>query len=212
MNQHFQNELSIVVNKFPNLAVKSLGQEIYLRGILDVPNDNGDIVGSFLIEIHSVEKFPYRFPKLYEVGGEIPVHPDWHKYNDNSCCLTVEPDELIICRHGITLSYFIESIAIPYFANQLYRKAEGKYFNEYPHGYQGLYVFYAELFNNKDISVWLEYLKRTFSGKKAMRNDKCYCASGKKFKYCHMKTEEKLRVLGRTRILNDIQDIITSMR
>ena len=212
MNQHFQKELLTVVKSYPNLAVISVGQEDYLKGILDIPNNNGDVVGSFLIEIHSVEKFPYRFPKLYEVGGEIPIHPDWHKYNDNSCCLTVEPDEVIKCRYGITLIYFIENIAIPYFANQLYRKAEGNYLNEYPHGYEGLRVFYAELFNDNNISAWLDYLKKAFDGNKMRRNDKCYCLSGRKYKLCHLKVEEKLRVLGKNKILNDIQGILNNVR
>jgi len=212
MNEHFQKELLTVVKSYPNLTVKSVGQEDYLKGILDIPNNNGDVVGSFLIEIHSVEKFPYRFPKLYEVGGEIPIHPDWHKYNDNSCCLTVEPDEVIKCRYGITLIYFIENIAVPYFANQLYRKAEGKYLNEYPHGYEGLRVFYAELFNDNNISAWLDYLKKAFDRNIMRRNDKCYCHSGRKYKLCHLKVEEKLRVLGQSKILNDIQSILNDVR
>jgi hypothetical protein len=208
MNQHFQKELLSVIKKYPNLKLKFEKQEGYLKGILDIPNESGDIAGNFLIEIHSVEKFPYRFPKLYEVGGEIPIHHDWHKYNDNSCCLTVEPDEIIKCKNGITLIGFIEDVVIPYFANQLYRKTEGKYFNEYPHGSEGLYVFYADLFRNENISVWLEYLDKTFNGKKTMRNGLCYCNSGLKFKFCHLQVEEKLKILGKDKILIDIKNIV----
>lgn len=208
MNPDFKKELPKVVESYPNLTIKEHDGKDYLKGILDILNENGDVLGSFLIEIHSHEKFPYRFPKLYEVGREIPVHADWHKYSDNSCCLTVEPDEIIICKNGMSVSSFIKEIAVPYFANQLYRRAEGIFFNEYPHGTKGFRVFYNNLFKSEDVSFWLDCLKHTFKSKKSMRNENCYCDSGMKFKSCHLKVEEKLRVLGLNKVLKDIKNII----
>lgn len=208
MNKYFQKELPIVLEKYPNLVLKNNGENVYLKGILDISDENGDVVGNFSVEIHSTEKFPYRFPKLYEVGGDIPIHADWHKYNDNSCCLTVEPDEIIICKNGISIINFIENIAVPYFANQLYRKIEGKYLNEYPHGINGYRVFYSTLFKDDKVSFWLDCVKRTFSSVKTMRNDKCYCNSGLKYKNCHLPVEDKLKILGKNKVLNDIEIII----
>lgn len=208
MNKHFQNELVTAVQKYPNLVIKHDNQEVYLKGILDIPNGSGNIEGSFLIEIRSVEKFPYRFPKVYEVGGDIPNHIDWHKYSNNLCCLTVEPDEIVMCNKGITLVNFIENIVIPYFANQLYRKIEGRYLNEYSHGFLGIYEYYADLFKENRVTVWLGYLDKTFSAQKKMRNEKCYCGSGQKFKICHLQVEQKLKILGKEKILIDIKNII----
>jgi hypothetical protein len=209
MNQSFQNEIPIVLKKYPNLNIRNKNGRDFLKGILDVSDENGDIVGSFSVEIHSTQKFPYRFPKLYEVGGDIPNHPDWHKYNDTSCCLTVEQDEIIKCKYGITILQFIDDIAIPYFANQLYRKREGRYLNEYPHGLAGFKVFYVGLFKSDDVSLWLKCCESTFIKCKARRNDKCYCNSGRKFKNCHLPVEEKLQILGRDKVLTDIKTITT---
>ena len=207
MNPFFQKELPLVLKKYPNLVLKSKNQKAYLKGILDISNEDGEILGNFSVEIYSTEKFPYRFPVLYEVGGDIPSHPDWHKYNDDSCCLTVQPEEIIICKHGITIISFIEKIAIPYFANQLYRKSEGKYLNEYPHGKDGFKVFYTALFKSDDYSFWLKCLEQTFNSKKIGRNDQCYCNSGQKFKNCHLAVEEKLQILGKNKVLTDIKII-----
>jgi hypothetical protein len=208
MNQIFEQELKIVSDKFPNLVRKQNSWSSYLKGILDIKDENGNVAGSFLIEIHQSESFPYRFPKLYEVGGDIPMHADWHKYNDNSCCLTVEPDEIIICRNGISIIDFIENIAVPYFANQIYRKREGRFLNEYPHGFEGFRVFYANLFKSDDTSLWLNCIDRAFSSRKGNRNDKCYCNSGIKYKNCHLPIENKLKILGKNKILIDLENII----
>lgn len=208
MNLDFNKELPNAIKSYPSFSIKENNGKAYLKGILDIPNEAGDVLGSFLVEIHSHEKFPYRFPIVYETGGEILPHADWHKYGDNSCCLTVEPDEIILCKNGMTITSFIREIVTPYFANQLYRKAEGRYFNEYPHGVQGFRVFYANLFKSEDVSFWLDCLKYAFKEKKGGRNDKCYCKSGLKYKNCHLKVEEKLRVLGLNKVLQDIKVII----
>ena len=209
MNQFFQNEIPIVLKKYPNLIIRNKDGKVFLKGILDVSDENEVIVGSFSVEIHATEKFPYRFPKLYEVGGDIPNHPDWHKYNDTSCCLTVEQDEIIKCKYGITILQFIDDIALPYFANQLYRKRQGSYLNEYPHGLEGFKVFYTGLFKNDDLALWIKCYQSAFIKREARRNDKCYCNSGQKFKNCHLLVEEKLQILGRNKVLTDIKTITT---
>lgn len=208
MNQLFKKELLPVLEKYPNLVIKNKKGKDFLKGILDIPDASGAVVGCFLVEIHSTEKFPYRFPKLFEVGGDIQNSPDWHKYDDNSCCLTVEQEEIIICQHGITILTFIETIVKPYFANQLYRKKEGVYLNEYPHGFAGVKLFYTELFKSSDYTLWYQCSESAFVKCKIGRNNKCYCNSGQKFKYCHLPVEERLHILGKDKVLSDINQIV----
>jgi hypothetical protein len=207
MNQLFTQEISIVLKNYPFLAIKRKNGKDYLKGILDISDVNENIVGSFSVEIHSTEKFPYRFPKVYEVGGDIPNSPEWHKYKDNSCCLTVEQDEIIICQHGLSIVKFIKNMVIPYFANQLYRKREGKYLNEYPHGLAGIKVYYESLYKSSDYSAWYKCCYSAFKKRKIGRNDDCYCNSGQKFKRCHLQVEEILQILGESKVLADIKMI-----
>lgn len=143
----FEFHLQDAISSFPNLKIVLDNQDIpYLKGILDVPNDLGEIVGSFLVEIHCSALFPFKFPIMFETGGDIPQDADWHKYANGSCCITVWPDELEKCKYGITLTDYINQYAIPYFANQIYRKHTGHYKNgEYAHNKPGVFQYYKSL-------------------------------------------------------------------
>jgi len=209
-NLEFENEISEVLSIYPCFSRKVDDNGVsYLKGILDIPNDVGIIVGNFSVEIHSTEKFPYRFPKLFEVGNEIPCKADWHKYSDNSCCFTVEPDEILKCKNGISIIQFIDKIAIPYFANQIYRKLTGRYLNEYSHGSEGLKEFYCDLFKSKDQNIWVRSLDGAFGNYKIDRNSKCYCNSGLKHKKCHLIVEELIRSIGKEIICKNLKEIIS---
>lgn len=205
MNTAFQNELSSIIHKYPNLSIHTKDGLGYLKGIVNIIDGNGTIFGHFLIEIHESKDYPKRYPKLYEVGGEIPCLADWHKYDNGQCCLCVEQEEIISCYKGINLVYFIEKVAMPYFANQLFRKSEGQYLNEYSHGLKGFFEFYTELFKTNEIAKWEQFCDLCFSKPSPGRNEPCYCGSGMKFKKCHSGVEEKLRVLGKEKVLYDIK-------
>jgi hypothetical protein len=209
MNQVFQRELTEAISRFPELSIININGQDILKGILDISDESSAVIGSFSIEIYPTEKFPYRFPKIFEVGGDIPCNADWHKFPDNSCCLTVEQDEILKCNNGITLRYFIERMVIPYFANQLYRKETGHYLDEYPHGKDGIRQFYIELFKSNNPGFWDLCYKHAFENVRIGRNEKCYCNSGEKHKKCHMNVEEKLQIIGKSKILNDLKLIKT---
>ena len=206
----FCNQLDSVIKKFPNLMITELDGVKALKGILDIKNDCNDVVGSFLIEIKHREEFPYRFPILYEVGGDIPNIADRHKYSDGICCITVLPDEILKCKNGISILTFIEEYAIPYFANQVYYLQDGIYMNgEYSHGKDGYIEFYTKFFKTADSSKWREDVERVNSGTiiKMDRNKPCFCGSGLKYKHCHNKIYYKISNLGVNRILNNINQI-----
>jgi hypothetical protein len=203
----FLDQLPDTVKQYNNLKiVQDINGISYLEGILDITDDNNEIVGHFLVEIHCSENFPYRFPILYETGGEIPNIPDWHKYNDNSCCITFWTDEVLKCKNGIKVSYFIEKHAIPYFANHMHRKQKGEYKNgEYAHGIPALFQYYESLMKTNSRDLWIQYYKNTFQNLKieCERNDLCICGSGKKFKSCHLEIFNALRQIGEKQIIFD---------
>jgi hypothetical protein len=194
----FQTQLSDVLQYYPNLIVKTNDNKQYIKGILDIPNSKGNIVNSYLIEIRWKKMFPYRFPELYEFGT-IPCGDDWHKYEDNSCCITVEPEEIITCKNGITVLSFIRRQVIPYLANQSYKLITGVYKDEFPHGIEGYRMFYAELMKTADSRKWIQYADFAFNGMagKLERNKPCFCGSGVKYKRCHDKVFEKIRLIGK---------------
>lgn len=206
-NAFFENELDSVIKEYPCFKKRNGKDILYLKGILDIPNEEGLIVGNFAVEIYPTADFPYRFPLLFEVGGDIPCEADWHKYYNNLCCLTVEAKEILLCKHGMTLSTFIKDIAIPYFANQLYRKKEGYYLNEYSHGIKGIYEFYSDLFHTDDTKFWGLCIEYMLGKRKYDRNKACYCGSAKKYKKCHLLVEDKVRAIGSTQITKDFKKL-----
>ncbi len=205
VNEEFTIQIETFNKEYPNFQKKTVSGYSYLKGILDIPDDEGNIVGAFSIEIHPSKDFPYAFPILTEVGGEIPCEADWHKFQDNSCCLTVPAKEKLLCKNGITLIWFVKNIAIPYFANQLYKRQTGCYLQEYSHGRYGIREFYEELFHTQDIGVWRRCLQGAFGKLKHERNERCYCNSGKKFKICHLPIEEDVKKIGVKQVINDLK-------
>lgn len=208
----FCHQLDFVIKKFPDLKITetSDGKKI-IKGILDIKDTNKDVVGNFLIEIKFHSGFPNRFPLLYETGGDIPNEADWHKYPDGRCCITIEPDEILKCKNGITVLEFIENYCIPYFANQIYFKINHKYKNgAYSHGIYGLHEFYTEIFNSLDISSWRRDIYMFIYSKIPHQslNDNCFCSSGKSYKNCHYNIWEKLSLLGGRQLLKDINILI----
>lgn len=205
----FNNQLLDTVKTYPNLKIKHMEASNVLKGILDIPDDSGNIVKSFMIEIHYQEGFPYMFPKLYEVGNEIPPLPDWHKYEDNSCCITVEPLEILYCKNGIDIKNFINKIAVPYFANQFHKILTGFYKKEFSHGIQGLKECYTEIFKTADVYQWIEVFEYAFGIRKLniKSNEKCFCGSNLLFRQCHEIIFNNLVVIGMYKVKNHIIEI-----
>ncbi len=208
----FKEQLEGVLRKYPNLKIiKDHDGTSFLRGILDIPNDLNEIVSHFLFEIHCSEGFPYRFPILFEIGGEIPNEADSHKYINGSCCITIISDEILKCKDGITLLYFIGNHAIPYFANYIHKREIGYYKNgEYAHGIEGLCQFYESMMKTNNRELWIQYCKNAFRNLKVncKRNQDCFCGSGEKYKNCHDVVFNKLRRIGENQVLNDFNLIM----
>jgi len=206
----FCDQLGDAVSRHRGLRiVRTESGRWFLKGILEIRNDDNIIVGNYLIAVRFSPGFPFEFPELYEVGGAIPNEADWHKYKKGNCCMTVKADEKLQCRNGISVLGFIDHFAIPYFANHIYRIITGRYKNgEYAHGPKGAAQFYQSLLKTADRDLWMSYVRDAFASAKYKRNTPCFCGSGKKYKHCHLIVFDKLRAIGKEQVLNDFKLII----
>ncbi len=201
-NTRFIQDIPALLNRYKNLrVVQQQGKSLpILKGVIDIPDDNGTAVGNFLIELHCTPMYPKRFPKLFEVGGEIENTANWHKYPDGSCCITVEPDEIIKCYNDISLLEFMNKYGVPYFLNQIHKKQFGYYLNgEYSHGESAFSEFYSDLLGGslkKDWVIWALMAFESFPMPEL--NDACACGSRNKFKDCHFPRIQALRKLGKS--------------
>jgi hypothetical protein len=206
----FYADLHSTIVRYPNLKIKDDGTEKYLKGILDVPDDFGDIIKSFLVEIKCNQEFPYRFPKLFEVGGDIPIEPAWHRNPNGSCCITVEADEILKCKQGISIERFIVLYGIPFLANHIFRVEKGYYKNgEYGHGDEGTEMYYKALLKTSDKETWLKYFNHTFvrNNINIGRNDLCFCDSNLKYKRCHENMFVMLFNIGKNQVSKDFKKL-----
>ncbi len=180
--QRFDRDAEEVCKEFTKLtrATRDDGV-IFLSGELDIIDREGKFWDSYQIEIHPSDEYPDRFPLVYDVSGKIPPIGDWHINEDTkTCCITVLPEEILICKGGITLTGFIHNNVIPYFFNQTFRRVEGYYCNgEYAHGIPGVFQFYDDILSSgrvirKAIMLMIHIAKRQRPG----RTHNCFCGPG----------------------------------
>lgn len=205
----FDAQLEEVVHLYPKLEIEErLGVKI-LTGTLDIVDKHGKYWDSYQIEIHPSLAYPYRFPKIFEVGGKLPPLSDWHIYeSDKSCCITVSCKEAMICHQGIGLLQFVKDHVIPYFFHQTFRRKEGYYLTEYNHGIIGVLDGYSDALGIKNREELLATLYFSFplitNPPRVQRNQKCVCNSGKLYRHCHKIILEKLTIIGKEQILSDL--------
>ena len=208
----FVSEFEAAQKRFPNLktTVDDSGNcylygEIEIRDLID-----GKLWETYLIEVRYSEGYPYSFPKVYEKSNKIPKIPDWHVNSDGTCCIKVHPEELLICREGISLKRFIEEQVLPYFYNQTHRKIEGYYVNgERAHGAEGVAEFYYDELHTTNLETVIRCLNFIATKPRPTRTTFCFCGKKAKFRKCHREAFERLKALGEQSLLLHVKMLET---
>lgn len=202
-NKLFKQHLATTIRRYPSFRIMGEpNKQQYLKGILDIPDETGNVVCAYSVEIRESFGYPYRYPYAFEVGGDIPRLADYHKYSDDMLCLGVDAEEIIKCRNGLHVTDFISEVLIPYLANQYYRRITGHYLQEYAHGTEGIKQCYSKILNNVDEGLWPMLYHMAFI-KSIGRNDLCCCGSGKKYKFCHESEVNTLILIGKKQVDKD---------
>ena len=198
-NAQFEKDILAVSEIYSKLAIAESGGEKILKGALDVVDNDGRIWDTYQIEIHSSEEYPYLFPKLFETGNSFPKIVDWHVYesDDKSCCVDVTPNEILICKKGLSVLEYIQRFAIPYLANQTYRKREGYYlYGEYSHGILGRIEFYQSKLKAQSFLQLIQMIVLILKGYKPARTAICPFCHKSKFRKCHKQAFAELKDAG----------------
>lgn len=192
----FRKDLeNIKENKYSDLIYSGrVSKSHLLSGELHVIDDDNNNWGDFSVQLIFPPNYPYGFPEMIETGGKIP-QKEWRHINvDGTCCTAVKPIQSIESKRGIRIKRFIEFFAIPFLANQIYFNEYGEYpGGDYEHGSDGVVQYYKELFQTDDKNIILNGFKSISNIKSSTRNLPCYCNSGKKMKYCHLKALKTLK-------------------
>lgn len=181
-----------------------------IKGELDVFDNNGVYWDSFKIALVVPEGYPYCVPVVIELSKKIPRQIDWHISPEGVCCVGMDHRLLWQAKRGIDLAGFIQNEVYPYFANQLYKLATGKYASgEYEHDFAGVRQFYTEDLELIDINLVIRILKGILRNEIPGRNDPCFCEK-QKYKRCavHYQRVNFLASIERERLEKDLQGFL----
>lgn len=191
----FRVEATNIQEIYPKLMYAETEKNVpYIHGELELKDENGLLVDSYFIKMQPTPEYPSCFPHVFETNGRIPVNIDWHIYTDGHCCIKSIPEEIFICRKGITLHQFIQNEVVPYFFNQKYKELHGYFLNERSHGDKGNLEFFMDIFQTNDLKTIKTAIELNISKKEYSKVAKCFCGSGRKYSKCHRKAFRTLNV------------------
>lgn len=208
----FEKDFHIAQNRFPKLNYRwdKKNRQWVIAGQLDICDTKGVYWDTFDIRIFVPQSYPFCVPILIERSKIIPRDIDWHISQGGVCCYDIEHNLIAMSKRGINLVDFIATKIYPYFANQLYKKAEKKYAgSEYAHYLSGVIQYYCEEHHLQNEKSIINLLQCILDKSGITRNDKCPCGSGMKTKHCHQSSIDTIKSLGYTKIKADLNEIIS---
>jgi hypothetical protein len=172
-----------------------------LSGTIILKDDIGQELDRYQVLIRATEFYPYFFPNVFETGGRIPINVDWHVYeSDGRLCLCTTTEEFIKTANGIALDEFVKNELEPYLFNQTYRRKEGFFLNEMPHGDAGQLASLKSLLKTNNIVEIRQFLHRAGANFTMGRTDFCFCKSGLKYRHCHRDILNTFKTLGEMKL------------
>lgn len=189
--QIFKNEAEFIQDKYPGLKLGAddKSEAPCISGIIYLEDERGSLIDSYKIKIVATTEYPSRFPHIFETDGRIPINIDWHVYpNDGHFCISSIPEEILICKNGISLNSFIENQVKPYLFNQKYREIHGFFLKERPHGNKGNIQFFSDAFKTNELTAIAKGLIFIKQRKEPNRVSQCFCGSRQKYRKCHRET------------------------
>lgn len=204
-NADFVNDIPAALIAFPKLHAEDRGGVTIVKGDIDLMSD-GNLEDTYSVEIHQTIQFPFLFPKVYEVGGRIPINADWHVYEDTGVlCIAPPPEEILACRKGLSLSHFIQDWLKPYLFSQTFRRKNGYFYRERSHGVKGVMEYYQEKLNEPDAFKVIILMQRIAKLKEPGRTENCFCGSGVRYRKCHRDAYRRFSEMSSQQFLGDIE-------
>lgn len=188
-------DIMAVQAKYPALREISNSKKISaLSGNIVIRDEKDIYQGDFEIKILINENYPFHFPEMYELSNKIPRTPERHINDKGLTCVEVEPLQYIIAQKGISLLQYISTYAYKYFCAQLYYDSKNQSTgNEWKHHEEGIKEYFYLLLGSQNAGFINESLELIISNSLPERNDKCFCGSDHKYKFCHIHIIEVLK-------------------
>lgn len=198
----FENDAAELVAEINTLKFTKTEGIYSITGTIPIIDDEGKLWHNYEIEIYYKDRYPFIFPTVFEVGGDIRRIADWHINADGSCCLDNEFSQEIKCFHGLSLLNFTKKELIPWLANQSYRRTTGNYISgEQSHGDVGRIDFFMEELDAPSLFECINWLLKIVRNEVLPRQGMCFCNSGRKLRHCHKSKFAKLRLISKSSLV-----------
>jgi ubiquitin-protein ligase len=206
----FKQDIAHTLEQYPKLSFHNNGQYPYLTGIIEI-YDGETILEEFNVSIFFSDKYPFEYPKVYEIRGRFPRNPIFHIYKTGNFCLDTPVNEFFKTRNGILTIDFINKVLIPNLAWRICKLENIETdLKDFSHGFEGIIETYQELLKTQDLNEILKCFQITLSKSNLIpeRNNDCFCKSGKKFKNCHSTKIHLLSLLPEHFLKNHFEELL----
>ncbi len=210
VSNNFEKDFSEATQFFPKLTCKKdqEKQRWVVSGELDILDIHGDYWDTYKIALYFPFSYPYCKPLVQELSFHINRNDDWHIDKKGFCCVDIEHRILVYETLGINLTKFLKEKVYPYFSNQTYKRVTGTYADgEYKHNFEGVIQYYKEDLGIETDVLAINILEAILQNKMPGRNEPCICGKGK-FKHCHLKSVEPLKLLSKERLVEDLDGFV----
>lgn len=175
------------------------------RGVFNLCNPEQLLIQSFNIKITLDKTYPYTFPSVILLDGEVERSDDYHISSKGVICLEHPYVANTLAKKGIKLYDFVNYYLPKYFSWVLVKKyGNEKILQEWAHAEDGTKQIYMMLLDSNDDTFILSFLTNYCNEAETLRNSKCYCNSNKKLKNCHYEAVLFLDGINRDTLLSDI--------
>lgn len=183
---------------YPKLNRVQKEDTVIVLGEIPIIHSQMGEIDRYKVLITFPKEFPNCFPKVIETSNKIPRIADRHVNCDNTLCMAVHPEELAICKNGISFKFFLDKVLVPHLARETYQEQAGNYPDgEFGHGFEGVWEYYEDILNQKNRILIINELEQIVYSNWPNRKSACPCGSGIKFKKCHHRIWSKVIRPGR---------------
>lgn len=201
----------------PSITIAPCGTKSIISGCLCFSQGYEDepLEDTFDIKIDFPHNYPEILPKVFETKSRIPKTADYHNSEKSGLCLaTIAGVRQKISEGRKTFTDFISDLAIPFLFGHSYKEKKGEY--PWPparHEFNGIIDEYKQYFNIPDDSI-VKFLIGVFGGETPIKGHlPCPCASGKKFRDCHMsKYVERTKYYSHKDMKKEFDENVKSLR
>lgn len=169
---------------YPNLHFYPENDRVVVRGSVPII-DGGEELDRYSVEIVLKADYPESIPLVWETGGEIPRHIDYHINSGGEACLFIHDERWRIYPPGTSFLEFLNGPVRNFFLGQsIFRRTREWPFGQRRHGVAGIRDYYGELLGTDDVTVLVGYLE-CLSRPVLKGHLPCPCMSNNRIRDCH---------------------------